>query len=263
MPDDYAEIDDEALPEGTASARRVQSELNIIEQILSGGSSTDNYLEAIVRNQRAQMVQSGIESVMGPSSPDNIPSGVIGYTVESIPNGQSGDVVFDIGGTRRSYTMRADGSVGAGTQIRSVGDGVFEAFSGGASVFVAADDYVVVESDDLDAVDDGGTVTVQPGETKTIVRARSRGQTMALLAVGANDESDVTYELVVDGDEVAGGTTNSPLGLLNEPFSFEDIIGGSIPANSRIEYDVTLAAGASASVEMAGRLHVNKNPGGL
>lgn len=263
MPDDYAEIDSEALPEGTASERRVQSELNIIEQILSGGSSTDNYLEAIVRNQRVQMVQSGIESVMGPSSSDNIPRGVIGYTIDSIPNGQSGDVVFDIGGTRRSYTMQADGSVGAGTQIRSLGDGVFEEYSGGAASFVAADDYVVVESDDLDTVDDGGTVTVAPGETKTIVRARTRRKTMALLAVGANDESDVTYELVVDGDEIVGGATNSPLGLLNQPFSFIDTVGGAIPANSRIEYDVTLPEDASASVEMAGRLHVNKNPGGL
>jgi len=117
-------------------------------------------------------------------------------------------------------------------------------------------DYIVIESDDLDDDEhnDDGTVTLQPGETKTLVRYE--GDPFALHAVGATDEAGVQYRLVAGSKRTVGGTTNSPLGLLNDPFSFGDVLGGALGIDKRIEYRATLDAEATAPVNLAGRLHV-------
>lgn len=268
-PDEFEPIDAEALPEGAVSEQRVKRELSIVEALTSGASSSDNYLEAIVRNQRIRMLQSGIESVFGPSEADNIPTGVLGTAAQTINDGQVGDVVFTIGGTKRVYKMRADDSLDPGDTIEVIESGVVEKFGsgGGGSVssgagYISGTGYVVKESDDLNGVADGAAVTIEPGETKTIVEARATGDQLALLAVGATDVADVRYRLVVDGSRTVGGETNSPLGLLNTPLSFVKEFGGSIPASSRVEYRATLADSASAAVEVAGRLHVNVEPEG-
>jgi len=116
--------------------------------------------------------------------------------------------------------------------------------------------YGVRETDDLDGVDEGGTVTLQPGETKTLVDARSRSGSLAILSVGATDQTNVSYQLVIDDKKVVGGTTNAPLGLLNDEFSFVDQFGGYIAAQRYAEYRATLDASASSSVELAARMHV-------
>lgn len=118
--------------------------------------------------------------------------------------------------------------------------------------------YVVKETDDLNGISEGGSVTLQPGETKTLVEARSQGGGggLGLLAVGATDEPEVAYRLRVDDNRTVGGRTNSPLGLLNDPFSFVDALGGFIPASRYVEYEATLSSGASSSVDLAARLHV-------
>lgn len=123
--------------------------------------------------------------------------------------------------------------------------------------FLSPSGFVVKESDDLDSVPKGGSVTLQPGETKTLVEAETVGDgQLAILAVGATDEQNVTYELVTDYNKVIGGQTNSPLGLLNTPFSFVDTLGGAIPAASYVEYRATLDSSASTSVELGARMFV-------
>jgi hypothetical protein len=117
--------------------------------------------------------------------------------------------------------------------------------------------YAVYETDDLDSVSQGGTVTLSPGESKALVRAEpNTDDGLAVMAVGANDESDVRYKLKVDEKRVVGGETNSPLGLLNDPYSFVEKFGAVVPVERRIEYIATRPASASGSVDLAGRMHV-------
>lgn len=116
--------------------------------------------------------------------------------------------------------------------------------------------YICVETDDLDGVDEGGTVTLEPGDTKRIVSYQTSGQPFVVLAVGANDEPDVSYKLEADNTRTVGGVTNSPLGLLNDPFSFVKNFGAAIPAEKKIAYVASLDANAPGPVELAGRLHV-------
>lgn len=114
-------------------------------------------------------------------------------------------------------------------------------------------DYVVVETDDLDAANSDGTVTCEPGEATRLAHFNP-GTPVSVLAVGATDEVDVEYYLEIDG-KVVGGITNSPLGLLNTPFSFVDALGAAIPVDKRVSYIARLDASATGSVDLAARMH--------
>lgn len=113
---------------------------------------------------------------------------------------------------------------------------------------------VVVETDNMEGAESDGSMEVEPGETVTFVKYR--GDPFAVLAVGATDKTDVTYQLRVDGRTPIGGTTNSPLGALNDPLSFVDKLGGAPHAEQTVEYQAHLSSAASAPVYVVGRLYV-------
>jgi hypothetical protein len=110
----------------------------------------------------------------------------------------------------------------------------------------------VNDSDVLDDVDEGGTVTLSPGDDEPIVEARPEGQEGAVLAVGAKDRSDVVYYLKVDSEE-HHRPTNSPLGTVNSPYSFIEH-GGTVPFGNRVEYRARYLDGGSGDVEVGARL---------
>jgi plastocyanin len=113
---------------------------------------------------------------------------------------------------------------------------------------------LVVETADLEDANDDGTITVEPGSTETFVQFR--GQPHNVLAGGAVDRADVRYNLEADGSTTVGGTTNSPLGSINEPFSFVATLGGAPGVERRSAYKAFLSEGADAPVRLAGRLFV-------
>lgn len=99
-------------------------------------------------------------------------------------------------------------------------------------------------------------MTIQPGESETIAEYESGGDyPINLLAVGATDRRDVSYRLVYDNDQTLGGWTQSPLGSVNDPFSFADVLGRTIPVEKRIRYEARLLDSADSSVDLAARLH--------
>lgn len=116
-----------------------------------------------------------------------------------------------------------------------------------------AQSYITVETSDLDDANADGTITLHPGETKALVKHTR--QPKAVYAVGASDASDVEYGLLADKQPV-GGTTNSPLGLINDPFSFVDQLGGAVPCNNRAEYKAHLDSSATGPVDLAARMHL-------
>lgn len=119
--------------------------------------------------------------------------------------------------------------------------------------------YVVRESDDLDGLDPGDPVTLSPGETKTLVDFQSQNEEgFLLLAIGATDHNNVQYRLRLDDDFVMGGTTNSPLGVINNAFSFEDALGAAVPVDKYAEYEAHYSANGSGDINLAGRMHVQQ-----
>jgi len=119
--------------------------------------------------------------------------------------------------------------------------------------------YVTLETDDLDAdsypVTTGGTVKLEPGDSVPLVEYDLR-QAAAIYAIGATDEQDVEYELVVNDQKTVGGRTNSPLGVLNDPFSFVQVLGGAVPVQSSARYMAHYSASATGTIELAGRMHL-------
>lgn len=119
--------------------------------------------------------------------------------------------------------------------------------------------FIISETSDLPNANSDGTVTLEPGDEQALVEYRSRGDTgVACLAVGANDVQDVQYGLRIDRSKVVGGRTESPLGVLNDPFSFVDSLNAVVPANDVIEYVAYYDASATGTVDMAARLYTDE-----
>jgi len=119
--------------------------------------------------------------------------------------------------------------------------------------------YVVQETADMEFSDADGTVTLQPGDSLPLVRYDSNADgSVMLLAVGAVDSQDVRYRVEVDDQRTVGGETNSPLGVLNDPFSFVENLGGAVQANRSVAYWAELDSSADAPVTLAARLHVEE-----
>lgn len=96
-----------------------------------------------------------------------------------------------------------------------------------------------------------GTVTIEPGEEKAVVRWARTG-TVHLFALGSNDAPGLRFKLVVDEEIIAN--TKSPLGTINDPFSFADKYDGPIEADSSVSYRVENVGDSTR--KMAGRLHM-------
>jgi len=111
----------------------------------------------------------------------------------------------------------------------------------------------IVETDDLEGVDPGGTITMEPGDTATL--AQYRGRPSASYAVGASDVDAVRYTLQVDGNPAVGPTTG-PLGTISDPFSFVEAYGGAVPADDRVALKAEYPDSQSGQVELAARLHL-------
>lgn len=118
--------------------------------------------------------------------------------------------------------------------------------------FIPANSFYSFETDDLDGANANGTVTLSPGDTAVLVEYDGKG---ALYAVGATDKQDVEYQLEID-NQLTGGRTNSPLGLINNPFSFVQMCGGAVPIEDKARYIASYSAGASGDITLAARMLV-------
>jgi len=114
--------------------------------------------------------------------------------------------------------------------------------------------YIVLETSNLDEANDDGTVTLSPGDTQALIRY-DLGTPVALQAIGANDRDNVTYEIRINNEKTVGGQTNSPVGTLNNPFSFVGNLGAAIPAE-KLEYIASYDPAASGNIDLAARAHM-------
>ena len=120
------------------------------------------------------------------------------------------------------------------------------------------DSLVWKETADLDGANADGSITLEPGQEITLAEHSTGGiRPLALLAVGAIDEDDAQYAVKLDGDTV-GSWTNSPLGLINDPFSFIREYRATIIAARRIGYAARLPSDAAGPIDLAARIHVEE-----
>lgn len=266
MPGEFVDKDD------------VEQNLNFLEKLVSHFSSDDEYRAAMLNNQKVQteilsdMAGVGQSGNINPSDVDitDLPTGLVGKAESSIAKGDKGRAVFDISGSKFQARIDATADIEEdGTVIITGPDnearpsrGTSNALSlmvgsdGGAlSGSITPRTYNVHESDELDHSNDVGAVVLEPGDEKVIVSTGGRNDTGSVLAIGATNQSDVTYRMVVDGEYNPGGTTNSPLGTVNEPFSFHRMFGSSLPFAEGVEYIAEYDSQASGEVEVVAVMH--------
>lgn len=99
--------------------QEVQRSLNFVEQIANAASGQDDYMAAILMNQK--LLAQGLLG-MGAFSgnkvtnvsqvdKDNLPEGLTGTSVEAIENGARGNALFDVGGSKIEARVKASGEV--------------------------------------------------------------------------------------------------------------------------------------------------------
>lgn len=111
--------------------------------------------------------------------------------------------------------------------------------------------YLVVETSRMDDANDDGVITVPPGESREVVHWDQEGP-LLLFALGANDRGGAEYRILLDGQQRVA--TVSPLGTVNQPFSFANVLGTPIQADSSITLEVY--NGGDAEAPFAGRMHI-------
>lgn len=139
-----------------------------------------------------------------------------------------------------------------------------DAFSGGVSIIgkgsglrpLTTDGFDIIESNDMSNSQSDGTIEVQPGETKDLVKWNDSGK-IAVMAVGATDANQTSFELTVDGGNTVGGETASPLGSINSPFSLINEFKGVVVGGS-FSYKASLSSGAAGPVNLAARAYTEK-----
>jgi len=97
------------------------------------------------------------------------------------------------------------------------------------------DTITIAETSDMDAATDSGVIEVPPNSEETILMYRTRGQ-FALFAIGATDNQGCEFKLKHGEDTVY--QIESPLGQINDPFSFKDKYGDSLLCDKDLEYVV-------------------------
>lgn len=117
-------------------------------------------------------------------------------------------------------------------------------------------DMVVVESSDFPEANDDGTITVPANEERGLIEyepatGESRSQ---VHAIGATDAQGVQYRMRYGGEEISF-TTESPLGQINEPFSFTEAFGKPLTAGAgTVQY--TAVNSNDQPIDLVGRMFV-------
>ncbi len=117
-------------------------------------------------------------------------------------------------------------------------------------------DYTVIESAQLEDANDDGTITCPGGEETALIEFEPAGTgSRALLhAIGATDASGLEYRLRFGGNDISF-TAQSPLGGVNDPFSFTDELGKPLTAGSATLF-FTAINNTENDIDLVARAHV-------
>jgi len=209
------------------SIQDVREELNFVEQATAAASSVDEYLEALIRLQMAQVNATELgtsKGVFGGIDTEDLPEGFAGVALEDIPSGKRGSALFDISGSRLVTEVRAitsdisqdqvvriiqDGNGATGTSELNKDD----ILAGIGSSGTAPADFEVWETQEAKSAD--------AGEVVKTVDIDLDGPAI-FYEVGNSDIQNSEYEYLVDGEPIFNERLFAPLGLYNDMYRFPE-----------------------------------------
>jgi len=227
----------------------VVEELNFIERMRDEMSSGDEYLEAMLTNQRLlalQMIQR-MQAQTGRSTPVGsvdlanngspagysvnarpvpeeelindamVPLDAVGLANRTIYDNDIGPATFQVSGTVFATTIRVTEDVGSGDPVRVVAPGnITEALGDVALSLLGLPGSIGVGTFDVAETDEN--VEVAPGETEYVLRPGVQGGDW--ISAGVNDETHTLYQYTIDGEPLLKEPLKEPLGLYNSPYNF-------------------------------------------
>lgn len=233
------------------TVKEIRDELNIIEQVLAGADSSDEYLEAIVRNQNlmielqseiaasqegSNVVQGGDNIVNEQGDQINAESlfgeigqilpGTAGIAVSDVKSGETGQFLYNQNG------RNAISGVRAGKEIE---EGQVSVYSGQDGKIYPVND---IEQNDLsmgavsDSLKDSSSfgyfesdeeTVIAPGASDVVLEANI-GSLGGVYRVGTTDANYSQYQYLVDGEPILDEPSSQPLGLYNDMFEFPNPI---------------------------------------
>lgn len=204
------------------SAEEVTEDRNIIERIIGSATSSDDYLQALLKVQNAQLKILREEYKDSVRSVNGIPHDSAGIAASTSPPNNKTPVVFSIDGRDKVQSMEAVNRVVRGQVV------MVDYYQGGVVPVDTIDSsYLGIGAFELNQRGPSGyqyyqseeDFSVGPGETKTILSA-DVDEPQAITKVGSSSKDYTEYEYLVDGESFTEQTLSSPLGLYNNMFEF-------------------------------------------
>lgn len=208
---------------GSLDEEQVRESLNFVERALASVSSEDEYLAAMLHNQKilTQALMGETTPVMGGLS-SNVPPGTAGISLGSISEDDVGDVLFKVDGRTVISNLRAAVEVENGEVVRvgEEGNEIYPVSNVGAGKLdFGAVASVSVKPNRFDYGDTVENVTIQPGESEAVLDLDVNGP-VGLQSIGTNDETYSLYQYEIDGETLLDSPIKKPLGLYNDMFEF-------------------------------------------
>lgn len=258
--------------EGYITPDDVREELNLIESLRSRVTGTDEYMTAMLENQRIMLMQMLSDMQTSPTGQrpiaqvdvDNqgrpegynvdvrpvpeeetdsdltIPVSAVGVANTTIYENNSGEGTFQINGTVFSDTVRASEDIPAGEPIKVIAPGnVVAAVNDAATSLLGYS--AAISGTRFEQTETQQNVSVSPDETETVLQVNSGNADWVY--VGTNDETYSDYQYLIDGEELFDTPLKEPLGLYNDPFRFPT----PLSVGSSITVQVTRLSGASGA----------------
>lgn len=115
-------------------------------------------------------------------------------------------------------------------------------------------DYLVIETSDLEAANPDGSITVPAGGEQVLCEYEPTGDdNRALLhTLGAADANDIQYRLKYGTN--TSFTTESPVGLITNPYSFTETAGAPLTTTSTFRY--VAVSSRDQDIDLAARMHI-------
>lgn len=213
------------MAEEFVSPSDIKDEISFIEGLMDSLSTDDEYLHAILENQRLFAMKMLQDSNPGGSSGesiniDNLPLGFAGVMASDSPAEDSGTAIFSLQGSSVVTRVKPVEDVSSGEVVRvSDENNVVRVVNDVDRSDIANISETFIMGAGFDVIESGENVSVDPGEEKIILEEDIKG-TANWWESGTNDEKYTEYQYIVDGDELLDDWKSQPLGLYNDMYRF-------------------------------------------
>jgi hypothetical protein len=210
--------------------QEVRQELNILEQIESIIDSEDEFLQAILHNQKItgmlvlQMMEGGGADGSRPTGIDfdNLPPGFIGLSMSDLNTGERGKAVFSVEGSNIYTDIEAAQDISQEDVVNVIDDGnqvvrLTEVNEGHLTFGKIS--FSGVSSKGYQMSETENNVTISPGETKTVLTVNVNNPSF-WWETGTKDQTYSLYQYEVDGENMLDVPMSQPLGLYNDTYRF-------------------------------------------